>query len=59
MVDSILNFIVREFIPGYQSLSQDDLVSLAERNDTETIWERTHKIFKTADMIWNLLQKVE
>ena len=40
VVDSLLNFTAKD-IPGYLQAFADDLVSLAEGNDTDVIWERT------------------
>ena len=46
VVDSLLNHTAKD-IPGYLQAFADDLVSLAEGNDTDVIWERTQRTLKT------------
>ena len=46
MVDSLLKHTAKD-IPGYLQAFADDLVSLAEGNDTDVIWERTQRTLKT------------
>ena len=46
VVDSLLNYSAKD-IPGYLQAFADDLVSLAEGNDTDVIWERTQRTLKT------------
>jgi retron-type reverse transcriptase len=46
VIDDLLNYSVKD-IPGYFHAFADDLVSPAEGNDTDVIWERTQKTVNT------------
>ena len=48
VIDDLLNYSVKD-IPGYLQAFADDLVSLAEGNDTDVIWERTQKTINTIE----------
>ena len=46
IVDDLLSYTARD-IPGYLQAFADDLVSLAEGNDLDVIWDRTRKTINT------------
>ena len=46
VIDDLLNYTVKD-VPGYLQAFADDLVSLAEGNDTDVIWERTQRTINT------------
>ena len=46
IVDDLLNYTARD-IPGYLQAFADDLVTLAEGNDLDVIWDRTRKTINT------------
>ena len=48
VVDDLLSFTAKD-IPGYLQAFADDLVSLAEGNDLDIIWNRTCKTIKTIE----------
>ena len=48
VVDDLLNYSATH-IPGYLQAFADDLMSLAEGNDTEVIWQRTQKTIDTIE----------
>ena len=48
VVDDLLHFSANH-IPGYLQAFADDLMSLAEGNDTEVIWQRTQKTINTVE----------
>ena len=48
VVDDLLTFTAKD-IPGYLQAFADDLVSLAEGNDLDIIWNRTCKTIKTIE----------
>ena len=48
VIDDLLNYSAKD-IPGYLQAFADDLVSLAEGNDLDVIWERTCRTIKTIE----------
>ena len=48
VVDDLLAFTARD-IPGYLQAFADDLISLAEGNDLDIIWDRTRKTINTIE----------
>ena len=48
VVDDLLNYSATH-IPGYLQAFADDLISLAEGNDTEVTWQRTQKTIDTVE----------
>ena len=48
VVDDLLAFTARD-IPGYLQVFADDLISLAEGNDLDIIWDRTRKTINTIE----------
>ena len=48
VIDDLLNFSAN-LIPGYLQAFADDLIALAEGNDTDVIWQRTQKTIETIE----------
>ena len=48
VIDDLLNYSAKH-IPGYLQAFADDLITLAEGNDLEVIWERTQKTINTIE----------
>ena len=48
VIDDLLNYSVN-LIPGYLQAFADDLITLAEGDDIDTIWQRTQKTIKTIE----------
>ena len=48
VIDDLLNYSAKH-IPGYLQAFADDLMTLAEGDDTEVIWQRTQKTINTIE----------